>query len=332
MDCFFFTGLRRRAFTLIELLVVIAIIGVLVGLLLPAVQQAREAARRSSCTNKMKQIGLALHNYSDVNKRFPEGARLIGAGADWSSSVLCGTHGTLYQGPPWTVMILPMIEESTRFDDFHLDEVFNGFDLYPPLGGSNVNSDAWLRPMSGYQCPSNPGSTSDANNLDYFGVQGGGPLSEKWSCGSTSSTRFFYNNGVLFVRSKTKFQDITDGTSKTFMVGESKYMPTQDGQDTEGPCGGTRAYMGWASGMHTSPTAAHPVTMAAMVIGINPNDTYGGLTQTKECSSRMFGSLHPGGCNFTLADGSVRFVSETTSISLLQDLAVRNDGDVVGDF
>ena len=330
MPFFSFPGSRRRAFTLIELLVVIAIIGVLVGLLLPAVQQAREAARRSSCTNKMKQIGLALHNYADANKRFPEGARLLGAGANWSSSVFCGTSGSGFQGPPWTVTILPQLEEVTRFDEFNTETAFSSFHN---VQTSSANRAGWVRPMSGYQCPSNPGSTADTNNLDYFGVQGGGPASAKLSCGSSSGTRLFFNNGVLYVRSKTQFRDITDGTSKTFMVGESKYMPTEPAMWTTGACGGTNGYFGWASGMHTSSSnTAHPVTMAAMVIGINPNDTYGGLTQTKECLSRMFGSLHPGGCNFTLADGSVRFVSETTSISLLQDLAVRNDGDVVGDF
>ena len=330
MNCSPVTESRRRAFTLVELLVVIAIIGVLVGLLLPAVQQAREAARRSSCTNKMRQIGLALHNYADANKRFPEGARLLSAGANWSSSTFCGTAGSSYQGPPWTVTILPQLEEATRFDEFNTEAAFSSFHN---VNQSGVNRAGWEKPMSGYQCPSNPGSNAGTNNLDYFGVQGGGPASAKLSCGSTSGTRLFFDNGVLYVRSKTEFRHITDGTSKTFMVGESKYMPTERAMWTAGTCGGTDGYFGWASGMHTSSVStAHPVTMAAMVIGINPNNTSGGLTQTKECLSRMFGSLHPGGCNFTLADGSVRFVGETTSISLLQDLAVRNDGDVVGDF
>lgn len=310
-----FHSRKRSGFTLIELLVVIAIIAILIALLLPAVQAAREAARRSDCKNRLKQLGLALHNYHDTHRLFPPGAVSTVRAAD-----ACGTRGRVY-GAPWSVLLLPYLEDQARHGTFDFNTSFTSSTNVP---GSSVNHAAWQLQNSRFQCPSDTNSGQGVNNSNYLGVQGGGDISLA-ACTTVSDQRVFYDNGVLFHNSSMAIRDILDGTSSTFFVGESKYQITPTAR-ADG------IHLGWASGEYEGSTSARPGTVAAAVVQINSIPGDGGTVDTFNIYTRLFGSFHPGGCHFALADGSVRFVSENVNLNTMWLLCQRRDQQPVGDF
>lgn len=335
---------RRHGFTLIELLVVIAIIAILVALLLPAVQQAREAARRTQCKNNLKQLGLALQNYHDSYNTFPIGA---GSGRpNVSESLYVQISGTARA--PWTVAILPYLEKTAVYESFRQEETFVG--VYDENNGrSPENRDASNIPMPIYHCPSYSGS--DRLHSNYFGVMGGGTL-PAWTGASAHAGRAFWDNGVLYANSRTKMRDITDGTSNTFLVGETKYQLGPGGRSS----GTIRS--GWASTIRGSGAVnvSIPGTLAAATdVAINAfkgtgntGDTafnegtasrYGtviisgsSVPATNCLQGRAFGSTHTGGCHFAFVDGSVHFIGENINLDTYQNLAIRNDGQVLGEF
>ena len=145
-----------HGFTLVELLVVIAIIGILIALLLPAVQAAREAARRITCANRMKQIGLAVHLYADAHNTFPAGARSELADTDGGFCLFSRPAG---QNVPWSVAILPYFDENPHYETFDLDRGFQGF-----FYNNSVNKLSQFVPNNKFQCPSDPNSTAESTN------------------------------------------------------------------------------------------------------------------------------------------------------------------------
>lgn len=308
---------RRRVsgFTLVELLVVIAIIGVLIALLLPAVQQAREAARRSQCVNQQKQIGLALHNHHDTFGTFP-------AGSKWEHSDVCGDNKGAAR-MPWTVAILPFLEQNNLYEEFDIEAQFpwGWNDQYttanPDQGG--VNKDPARVVLTAYQCPSNPLSGSEKPVLDYLGVTGGG-VAEDAPCGSGYGGSIVFDNGIFYTNSKTKFRDMTDGTTNTFMVGESIYF--------KGPNSNNETFT-WASGWSGNKSAP---SGGATVRAINsgPNVLSANDVNLWADSTLTFSSVHPGGAIFTMGDASAQFVPETIDLTIYRQLGRRSDGLPIG--
>jgi len=316
---------KRRGFTLIELLVVIAIIAILIALLLPAVQQAREAARRSDCKNRLKQIGLALHNYHETHRAFPPGSIL--------STSSCPPSSSARRGATWTVMILPFLDESPRYNQFDFEGTFAGI----ANETSNDNESEQIRPNSQYQCPSDPNAASAEPNTNYRGVQGGGTEAQALcTAGSASNRRLFYNNGILHMNSNVKMRDVVDGTSNTFMVGESRWWFAV-GQNT--PYG---TYFTWASSTRNAGGSSHVNVVAGAVDPINsplvdyfPNqgpytDHPAGIGAVVGTHTRCFGSWHQGGAHFVLADGSVHFLSENIDLATYRQIAQRADSLPLG--
>jgi len=326
----------RPGFTLVELLVVIAIIGILIALLLPAVQAAREAARRMQCSNHLKQIALAHHNYMSAHGSFPP------AQANHAITLtVCNppSFGRMPEGlgwAPWTVMILPFLEEAARYDAFDMSAPFDcGFPGNPPYtgygGGTTPNYYEQIKPLGKYQCPSDPVSRPELPNNNYFAVMGGGPQPETgvhtYPCTGhpTAPDRVFFNNGVFFLNSTTRPRDILDGTSNVFMLGESIYMNT--------PQGFPRCSNSWATGAHGDYNNwVMLASTAAAVDPINSNPINVAVAGSWDIQNRLFGSRHPGGCHFALADGSAHFVSENIDLNLYRQLAARDDGLPTGGF
>ncbi len=312
---------KRHGFTLVELLVVIAIIGILVGLLLPAVQAAREAARRMQCSNNVKQIALACHNYESAFRSFASGGIVSytpAALANLNDSNFC-TTGLDRTQAPWTVLILPFLEEKNLYGQFDFNRRFTG--------SSNIQGDApnaalFRLNMAKYQCPSDPNSQSAINNSNYLGVQGGGPPTGVGAppCSTQLAQRVFFKSGVIYANSRTRMGDITDGTTSVFLIGESRYMPTPN-MRTDG------FHAGWASSLKADNTFAVPLTFAAAVLQINAQRDCGvGIADCFNFVSRIFGSRHTGGCHFGLCDGSVQFVNQNIDITTYRQMANRNDG------
>jgi len=317
---------RRNAngFTLVELLVVIAIIGILIALLLPAVQAAREAARRSQCSNKMKQIGLAIHNYHDTYRAFPSGTWMYRQ--DGTKYVPdCSSSMGSTRRAPWTVLILPYMELQALYDQCNFNGEFKWTRTYS--SGHADNMAVWETPVGAYQCPSYPGGGSAlGNHTNYFGVMGGGDYPGTEYCDGGWAGRALWNNGVLYLSSELTFADILDGTSNTFVVGETRYQVGEGGRPSHA--------MGWASSGRGEDNPVPGVLAAANLqvnlmdvngetydtaFGTNPEGTHG-------VQQRIFGSYHPGGCLFTLADGSARFISETIELTTYWHLGDRRDG------
>ena len=308
--------INRRAFTLIELLVVIAIIGVLVGLLLPAVQQAREAARRSSCVNKLKQVGLGLHNHLDANRAFPPAYKDIATKWDnmgyWS----------------WSAMIAPYMELQTTYDTLEVS-------TRNPSDSMSAHQSTFQTAVPGFRCPSDVGPEVFVSGTDPGYSIAKGTTSGSGNYGLPVSNYVVSNNhinirqgktsnpsggtsgatGAFYRDSKTRPKDITDGLSKTFAAGERAYRLTGT---TYRQCAGTLWAVRDANGLgpsaQDSGNAAWNQGLMTIAFSvrhqINPVLT-GNSTDRNQNPS----SMHPGGAQFVMCDGSVEFVQESTDNS-----------------
>ena len=310
----FLSRTSMRGFTLVELLVVIAIIGVMVGLLLPAVQAAREAARRMSCTNNLKQIGLALHNYHDSHGKLPPG---------WMQPATPDVDGGFGERWSWKVFVLPYLEQPAVYDSLNVNDGRQPIPLADdPRAQAVFNS---------YLCPSDPGGNLNESYPDpngnfypksnYPGVHGRG---------EQVSIAIGGGNGLFGKASRVRFADITDGTSNTFAVGERDAKSR--GQGAFGSLGDPFRHAAvWIRAM-PRPGSITPATQHGRSVTGVCTDLPGSTRLLNGESSRAFGSAHVGGAHFALADGSVRFVSESISPITYGRLAQRNDGQVVGEY
>ncbi|PQO25091.1 prepilin-type cleavage/methylation domain-containing protein [Blastopirellula marina] len=288
----------RSGFTLVELLVVIAIIGVLIALLLPAVQQAREAARRMQCTNNLKQLALGTHNYHDTLGVFPSGwIRQTVGGPNYQNNNFWG----------WGALLLPYIEQNNIADriDFGWEWVNNS-----SLG--NPNAGLSTTPINAYVCPSDitgPLNGKENNNgtSNYIGSYGNKGL-------NTSSFVTNAHQGIFTRDSHVGLRDITDGTSNTILFGERTGKTVGSSDFKAGLWVGPRSN---ESGSYTC-IGRGPDSATNYTNGINSTNTWG-----------LAHSLHPGGANFALCDGSVRFYAETINLVVYQYLIQRDDGQVI---
>ena len=308
-------------FTLVELLVVIAIIGILVGLLLPAVQAAREAARRMQCSNNLKQLGLSMHNYESTYQKFP------------MANVVNFRSATDLRGDGWTwhARILPFVEQTALYNQVNsvMGTDVGGQDSAPQLLAGRTSR------LSFFQCPSHPDGVVNPSKNGY-------QLSTYNAvCGSTTfnddqldqQTDVGYNgNGIFFMNSKTKFGDISDGTTNTFLIAEV----TDDlgGANTTATPnssrwrGSDRRYNFSGNSDNNPPTdiSEYLVGMEADdQINANTRDANGHFNNDGEYA----GSYHTGGCHFSLGDGAIRFVSENIDMTAYRALATKAGGEVV---
>lgn len=339
----------RSGFTLIELLVVIAIIAVLIALLLPAVQQAREAARRTQCKNNLKQLGLALHNFHDTYSRFPPGCAndkipfgTSASGGGWGSS--------------WKVYILPYIDQAAIFNLWLFDGNGNGSG-YNNASNPGLVATTNLK-IAGYRCPSS--SVPEMYNTQrgsqqvtsYTGTAGaanptaGMPTSKApfnvYSTNTCCSNPAGLNsaNGLLSANTRKNMKDCTDGTTNTFIVHEESdflrgvnNVPVLSGSNpltSQGPHGWP---MGAGNANEGTAYTERTFNCATVVYGINQTGfTDSGGTQWNTGSNQPIRSQHVGGAHVLLTDGSVRFLSSNLDLNTLLRLASANDGDVIGEF
>ncbi len=296
----------QPGFTLVELLVVIAIIGILVALLMPAVQSAREAARRMQCTNNLKQIGLALLNYSASQETLPSGYISVRTQVT-SSNQWCRPVQFEFCRAPWTALILPFLDQQNLHGQFDFNRPFTFVDDRIPSHLVNI-----VVPLEVYRCPSTT-NPPDSLRPNYLGVQGGGDPDCKGDWNAPAFDRQFHNTGLLFHNSRVAPSHILDGTSNVFLVGESRHV--------------------WSAWFQSAKIErarfAIPMILAAAHDQINlyPADTVGWNYQT-----HTFSSDHSGGCFFLLADGSVHFVSEHINHDVYRGLGQRADSAPVGGF
>ncbi len=300
----------RSAFTLIELLVVIAIIAILVALLLPAVQQAREAARRSSCKNNLKQMGLALHNYHDTFNAFPPATvRTYITGIDsWSTSMI-----------GWQARILSFMEQPALYD-------LTNWEILP--GNTGTNTQVMTAEVPAYRCPSDPGQRSSAAYAPTSYVTCTAN-SGSFSAGGGDNQ----NNGrsVMFLNSRVLMRDIMDGTSNTMVISECQVGSPMHGENSAAnvcPAAGTIARDRGFSWFFAQ--SMHAWSYSTL---IGPN------SPLPECRQGTGGpallgarSYHKGGVQVLLADGAVRFVSENINLQTWQNLGHKSDGLVLGEF
>ena len=306
----------RSGFTLIELLVVIAIIAVLIGLLLPAVQKVREAASRSKCTNNLKQMGVAFHNYLSTFGYFPA------AYQSNPTTVVLPEDEDTGPGWAWSVQLLPYLEQDAVYREFELDK--------SPIDPSSTrNAAARQRVLTMFRCP------SDKPKADVFTVtfdpMPATPITMAFSnytgmFGTTEAgeTDNGEGDGPLYRNSRVQVVQITDGTSQTIMVGEN-----------------SRAYVHgtWVAPVNgalvpplfpgADPTEQEP--HPALVLGHTGDD--GSHTPNNPTNHvDDFTSRHTAGVNFLFCDGSVRMINNTISPTTWKSLGTRSTGDIVGDY
>jgi len=306
---------RYRGFTLIELLVVIAIIGVLVGLLLPAVQQAREAARRMTCVNNLKQTGLAMHSYYDSNRQLPSGYISPGtSAADPSASETA-------KGYAWGFVLLPYMEQSSLFDS--IDQTREA------VGTSNEAKAAEAN-LGGYRCPTdtapmsfsvnNGSGTVDLPTSNYVAVLG-------WNNVTTEAGQ---GNGVFFRNSDIQFRDIRDGLSTTICVGERKHI--HDFFD-QGPYAANSTWYAAVPGvLRDAGMTMMPMMKegpGSLVLGhVGQSGMMSGKTPNHTNHIVHFSSSHFGGVAFLLCDGSTHIIRDNIDYQLFKAIGTRAGGEV----
>lgn len=307
-----------RGFTLIELLVVIAIIAILVALLLPAVQQAREAARRSQCKNNLKQIGLAMHNYHDVMNRLPP---LYIANSCWG----------------WGTMLLPYLDQAPLYNTLASTPGIS-LPANTPAVGFSAHLESFVvpnglsTPLAAFRCPSDTGTpTANMNDFSGFGTEPYGRSnypgvwgSDSLASGAAPSNGVFpwYTTWPSFP--SRNFRDFTDGLSNSFLVGERRSPATINGLYI----GFDGVWAGFVDFGRDIGGSCQPVTLLN-----SKSTTVGGI------ETQAFSSSHVGGAHFLMGDGAVRFISENiasgaanTAGSTYQNLGAINDGQVLGDY
>ncbi|QDT56578.1 putative major pilin subunit [Caulifigura coniformis] len=350
---------RLRGFTLIELLVVIAIIAILIALLLPAVQQAREAARRTQCKNNLKQFGLALHNYESTYNVFPPQS---------------GSTGYSPQA-----RLLPYIEQANlqNLIDFNQRPYLgSGPNTFPNPALSNV----FPAIISMFLCPSDPGPSQYTATISGQAYTFG-PINYMVSNGSGTGTKYddrYPTDGLVFLNSSVRMRDVTDGTSNTVFMSEAvrgdgidvtlaagatpvkpyrKLLSGTSGTSSSGPATGgyTGSGSGWPGGTITDPDLA-PVVAQHTTWNGGGNGSGRGLSWVRSLSAnvltngyntpnsvipdiQMHGSgyygprsMHTGGAHALFGDGSVRFLSDSIDRAIHHAVHSRNGGEVTGEF
>lgn len=302
---------RPRGFTLIELLVVIAIIAILIALLLPAVQQAREAARRSQCKNNLKQLGLALHNYHDTHRVFPPG------------SIGHSTIGPTPQAFGPLTMLLPYVDQASIYNQ--LD--FNVSYTHPP------NDQFKKEIISTFLCPSYSGPqvsdehgfklvpASQASITNYLGVCGYTTTGD--TVDASDRSNFASDElGCFWVNSNTKIRDVIDGTSNTMIFGEFKADSMVDYDPI----------VTWDNGQRWSPWIRGIIAEGSGSVKstrFGPNQMPPVNSILKDWTLLPFSSQHEGGVHMLMADGSTHFFSENIDLTLWRNLSARADRQVV---
>ena len=313
----------KRGFTLVELLVVIAIIGILIALLLPAVQQAREAARRTSCTNNLKQIALALQTYHDSFGSFPPGYLADNVTASDPASAEKG------RGFAWSALILPQIEQTA---------LHNAIDFEKDCRDPN-NLALAHKHVKAFRCPSDAGEehfevtiSSTDHEIDvanYVGIYGYGNVTMR--PGNPMGKGIFYRN------SQVRMRDVLDGTSNTICSGERAQQ--HDFVSALDPVASQSTWYAAIPGIMRPAGMVMPTMTegsASMVLGHVGQPAMGmmpAMHHTPSTTNHIvnFSSRHPGGINFVAVDGSVHFLTTTVEYDTFRSLGIRDDGQVLGE-
>ena len=320
-------SLRRSGFTLIELLVVIAIIAVLIALLLPAVQQAREAARRTQCKNNLKQIGLSLHNYHDVHLVFPPG----------------GVAASNHNGTVWNA-ILPQADQAPLYNKL---QFVNGWSwmTQPAPGSINFTTLSGVK-IPYHTCPSSPlpdtqtqtvggVGTIVLQNNSYVPIAGSDIVAgTTYQDAGAPQNGFSSNGGVFYQGSKSSFRDMTDGSSNIIVIGEisdwGKDASNNNVEIRTSADGGGGTWIGSPNPWNSGDNRCYNLNVIRYAPNIRPSSTLNGVG-TAYCNSPMV-SAHTGGFQALIGDGTVRFISNNIDLATLKYLALRADGNVVGEY